>query len=72
MCSQEDDRRAAYNSDITYVTNSELGFDYLRDNLAQASIPVGACSAQCLACISNIHHVVSVEFTTGSICAGSA
>eukprot|EP00878_Enallax_costatus_P000382 GHUV01000467.1.p1 GENE.GHUV01000467.1~~GHUV01000467.1.p1 ORF type:complete len:1015 (+),score=343.35 GHUV01000467.1:196-3240(+) len=27
-------RRAAYASEITYVTNSELGFDYLRDNLA--------------------------------------
>ena len=27
-------RRAAYNCDITYVTNSELGFDYLRDNMA--------------------------------------
>ncbi|MBR2950613.1 MAG: preprotein translocase subunit SecA [Lachnospiraceae bacterium] len=29
-----DDRRAAYNCDITYVTNNELGFDYLRDNMA--------------------------------------
>ena len=27
-------RQAAYNSDITYVTNNELGFDYLRDNMA--------------------------------------
>ena len=27
-------RRAAYHCDITYVTNSELGFDYLRDNMA--------------------------------------
>ena len=27
-------RKAAYNCDITYVTNSELGFDYLRDNMA--------------------------------------
>ena len=27
-------RRAAYNSDITYCTNNELGFDYLRDNMA--------------------------------------
>ncbi len=27
-------RRAAYRSDITYITNSELGFDYLRDNMA--------------------------------------
>ncbi len=29
----DDERRAAYNCDITYVTNSELGFDYLRDNM---------------------------------------
>ena len=27
-------RRKAYASDITYITNSELGFDYLRDNMA--------------------------------------
>lgn len=27
-------RKEAYNCDITYVTNSELGFDYLRDNMA--------------------------------------
>jgi preprotein translocase subunit SecA len=27
-------RRAAYESDITYVTNNEIGFDYLRDNMA--------------------------------------
>ena len=29
-----DERRAAYECDITYVTNNELGFDYLRDNMA--------------------------------------
>ena len=29
-----DERKAAYNCDITYVTNNELGFDYLRDNMA--------------------------------------
>lgn len=28
-----DDRREAYNCDITYATNNELGFDYLRDNM---------------------------------------
>ena len=27
-------RREAYNSDVTYVTNNEVGFDYLRDNMA--------------------------------------
>eukprot|EP00585_Thalassiosira_rotula_P006595 CAMPEP_0196134188 /NCGR_PEP_ID=MMETSP0910-20130528/3146_1 /TAXON_ID=49265 /ORGANISM="Thalassiosira rotula, Strain GSO102" /LENGTH=999 /DNA_ID=CAMNT_0041394035 /DNA_START=145 /DNA_END=3144 /DNA_ORIENTATION=+ len=30
----EEERRAAYASDVVYVTNSELGFDYLRDHLA--------------------------------------
>ena len=29
----EESRREAYNSDITYSTNNELGFDYLRDNM---------------------------------------
>jgi preprotein translocase subunit SecA len=29
----EEQRREAYNSDITYATNNELGFDYLRDNM---------------------------------------
>ena len=29
-----DERREAYKCDITYVTNNELGFDYLRDNMA--------------------------------------
>lgn len=28
-----DEKRAAYNCDVTYSTNSELGFDYLRDNM---------------------------------------
>ncbi|SHK42140.1 preprotein translocase subunit SecA [Hespellia stercorisuis] len=28
-----DERRAAYSCDITYITNNELGFDYLRDNM---------------------------------------
>lgn len=32
--STREERQAAYGSDITYVTNNELGFDYLRDNMA--------------------------------------
>ncbi|SFB75154.1 preprotein translocase subunit SecA [Nocardioides terrae] len=31
-----EERRAAYNADITYSTNNELGFDYLRDNMASS------------------------------------
>lgn len=33
---QPEQKRAAYAADITYATNSELGFDYLRDNLAHS------------------------------------
>ncbi|GGK22949.1 protein translocase subunit SecA [Deinococcus malanensis] len=33
---QPHEKQAAYACDITYVTNSELGFDYLRDNMAQS------------------------------------
>ena len=32
---KNDERRAAYNADITYGTNNEFGFDYLRDNMAK-------------------------------------
>ncbi|MDJ0760232.1 MAG: preprotein translocase subunit SecA [Woeseiaceae bacterium] len=33
----QEEKKAAYGSDITYATNNELGFDYLRDNLAFGS-----------------------------------
>jgi preprotein translocase subunit SecA len=33
---EPDLKRAAYNSDITYGTNTEFGFDYLRDNMARS------------------------------------
>ena len=39
-----DERRAAYNADITYGTNNEFGFDYLRDNMAHYGSRT-ACSA---------------------------
>ena len=31
--STKEERQTAYNADITYITNNELGFDYLRDNM---------------------------------------
>ena len=46
----EAERKAAYRSDVTYVTNSELGFDYLRDNLAQACTLAAPFSQGCRAC----------------------
>jgi preprotein translocase subunit SecA len=41
-------RRAAYRNDITYITNSELGFDYLRDNMAFR--PTSWCCARTPRC----------------------
>ena len=35
--SEYDDKRAAYRCDITYGTNNEFGFDYLRDNMATSN-----------------------------------
>ncbi|GIX27594.1 MAG: hypothetical protein KatS3mg123_1475 [Burkholderiales bacterium] len=37
------DKQAAYAADITYGTNNEFGFDYLRDNMAYR--PLGALPA---------------------------
>jgi len=48
----EDERRDAYSRDVVYVTNSELGFDYLRDHLAlspaQTVLPDGAFGGFCV------------------------
>ena len=38
-------RHAAYAADVTYGTNSEFGFDYLRDNMASSSLEATASSA---------------------------
>jgi hypothetical protein len=47
-------RRENYSYDITYVTNSELGFDYLRDNLAMVCISyVGNTLSLITPCVPN-------------------
>ena len=38
---QVKDRQKAYKCDVVYLTNAELGFDYLRDNLAVYPHQVG-------------------------------
>lgn len=54
----ETERKAAYRADVTYVTNSELGFDYLRDNLAQVSLLSGCYTMSAHA----VSHCTSVTF----------
>ncbi len=46
-----DQRREAYNCDITYATNNELGFDYLRDNMATTLE----------SCVQRSHHYAIVD-----------
>lgn len=42
---KEQARRQAYDCDVTYLSNQELGFDFLRDNLGNVSAtPVCQCS----------------------------
>ena len=41
----DQERRDAYNCDITYATNNELGFDYLRDNMKYSPRPDGPAAA---------------------------
>jgi preprotein translocase subunit SecA len=47
----EEERKKAYASDITYGTNNEFGFDYLRDNMKfsrkRAACPAGAALCHC-------------------------
>ena len=46
-----DERRAAYDCDITYGTNNEFGFDYLRDNMAWSKAE----------CVQRGHHFAIVD-----------
>lgn len=59
-------RRENYSCDITYVTNSELGFDYLRDNLAMESKSFHIYFL-CILILLFYHLVFVLMFTAGQI-----
>ena len=66
-----DERRAAYNCDITYVTNNELGFDYLRDNMViykEQLVQRGLCYA----IIDEVDSVLIDEARTPLIISGQS
>ncbi len=70
----EKQRKAAYASDITYVTNSELGFDYLRDNLAQDpdELVLRPASGFNFCVIDEVDSILVDEARTPLIISGSA
>ncbi|MFC4455718.1 preprotein translocase subunit SecA [Deinococcus sonorensis] len=67
-------RQAAYACDITYVTNSELGFDYLRDNMAQdpSQLVLRADTPLNFAIVDEVDSILIDEARTPLIISGAA
>ncbi len=67
----DEERKVAYNSDITYGTNNEFGFDYLRDNMKfnQASIVQGELN---YAIVDEVDSILIDEARTPLIISGPA
>ncbi len=65
-----DDKRMAYAADITYTTNSELGFDYLRDNMVmtrEGRVQRGLCNV----IVDEVDSILIDEARTPLIISGS-
>ena len=67
--STREERQAAYGSDITYVTNNELGFDYLRDNMV-TSVKDRVMRGLHMAIIDEVDSVLIDESRTPLIISG--
>ncbi|WP_446721283.1 preprotein translocase subunit SecA [Luteococcus sp. H101] len=65
------ERRAAYNADITYGTNNEFGFDYLRDNMA-LSIDECVQRGHYFAIVDEVDSILVDEARTPLIISGPA
>ncbi|GGK91629.1 preprotein translocase subunit SecA [Deinococcus radiotolerans] len=71
---QPHQKQAAYACDITYVTNSELGFDYLRDNMAQSreALALRADHPLNFAIVDEVDSILIDEARTPLIISGAA
>ena len=65
----DDEKRAAYRADITYATNNELGFDYLRDNM-KSSIEDMAQRGHFYAIVDEVDSILIDEARTPLIISG--
>ena len=63
------DKRAAYNCDITYSTNNELGFDYLRDNMVSRK-EERVCRGYHFAIVDEVDSILIDEARTPLIISG--
>ncbi len=67
----EDEKRAAYAADITYATNNELGFDYLRDNM-RSKLEEMAQRGHNFAVVDEVDSILIDEARTPLIISGPA
>ena len=65
-----DSRRNAYNADITYGTNNEFGFDYLRDNMVHSPDENGANASITFAMVDEVDSVLIDDARTPLIISG--
>ncbi len=70
--SSNEDRRAAYDADITYGTNNEFGFDYLRDNMATALEDLVQQRPKNFAIVDEVDSILIDEARTPLIISGPA
>jgi preprotein translocase subunit SecA len=68
--SSPEDRRAAYAADITYGTNNEFGFDYLRDHMAGSEEGMVQKGALDFAIVDEVDNIFIDEARTALIIAG--
>ena len=66
-----DEKRVAYAADVTYATNNELGFDYLRDNMA-FSLEQKVQRGQAFAIVDEVDSILIDEARTPLIISGPA
>ena len=66
-----DEKRAAYEADVTYATNSELGFDYLRDNLATDIAEKSQQRGHSFAIVDEVDNILIDEARTPLIISGA-
>ncbi|MEO0946344.1 MAG: preprotein translocase subunit SecA, partial [Pseudomonadota bacterium] len=67
----EDEKREAYQADITYATNNELGFDYLRDNMKSTLTDI-AQRGHFFAIVDEVDSILIDEARTPLIISGPA
>ena len=68
---QEDEKKEAYKADITYATNNELGFDYLRDNMKSNLIDMSQ-RGHFFAIVDEVDSILIDEARTPLIISGPA